>query len=124
MQAYFLTRGHYDQVNRFINDLLAQRYERESLKVGKYKVGWQVRPIQLWESATVKEDSDRMLAAIGPSNLNGVPSSFLWAFRKALDLKPINKVFPPTFCINKDNVQVCWIGYREDEANEEGVEII
>jgi len=125
MQIYFLTRGHYDQVNRFINDLLAQKYDREYKGKGKFKIGWHVRPIQLWEIAVPREEMDKVLGTLEGSAHDNIPSSLMWAFRKALKLKPVNRVISPTFLANKGAVQVVVIGYREDRTDENfGLEVI
>ncbi len=122
MEVYFFTRGNFDHSNRFINDLLAQKYDRDYGKSGTFKIGWQIRPIQLWCAAFPKEYLNEFLATAQPYNNQGIPPAFLWSIRKALKLKSINKIVPDNFKANRMCVQVCGIGIKEDRISDDGYE--
>jgi len=123
MQLYVITRGRLDDVNRYINDLIAQKYDRIH-KGQTYKIAWQVRPIQLWEIAFPREILNEVLAAAQPYDFGQIPKSVLWSMKKLLKLKSIPRIIPNNFKVNKLSVQVSGIGIINDRIDEDGNEII
>ena len=127
-----MTRGIKHDVDRFINELSAKylpfKYQSTTdKKLKDYMLQVSVRPVQLWEIAVPKEHQDIMLRTLFKTQPirkeYGWMKKYIWAFRKALGLKPIPK-YPagevlPVFDANVDKIA---IGIKDDYYFANGVE--
>ncbi len=109
MQLYFLTRGKTNELDEFV-DWMKTRHLPMQIKnpaLGTETTGFvecQLRPIQLWEFVFPKENLSTVLNSLhlpstNPSQVvNGKPTfnidAKLWALRKLLQCKPIEKPVP------------------------------
>lgn len=128
MHLYLIARGSKDRLDRWVNDCLARYYTIQpgfigdnNVKVsqqGKYKLQLSMRPIQLYEVVFPKESLNDVVAALQPYGGYGIKRSWLNALRKLLKLKPIPQKIPPTFDLNRDFVDICGIGIKEDKMKE------
>lgn len=113
MHLYVLARANKPELDRWVNDLLAQYvpYEYAKGKTGSLQVS--VRPIQLFEIVYPKKIHKTILAGIQPyddrcGRLPGI-------IRKLLGLKPIrHRVKPNDFAKRFPHVSIIGIGTKED----------
>lgn len=133
MELYFLTRGKKEEVDCLVDWLRTRSLPMELTDAAGKKsqaiVECQLRPVQLWSYVFPRENKDLVINTLGlPS---GNPSEFkdgkytyninpkLWALRKLLGAKEIEKPKDPT---NKmfmpydrwKNVNILGVGIRED----------
>ena len=127
MHLAFITRGHIEYVNKFINELAAHYlnfswYNPQSKKMEPRLMQMRVCPIQLWDISFPKQYWDAVAKTVLGGSMKGKPNfsshqKYLWLLKKAMHLNDI-----PTF--KEDNwlsmsppghMDIIGIGVREDK---------
>jgi hypothetical protein len=129
MQAYFLTRGKYEEVETFI-DWIRHIYLPLKIKNAdgtdqEIPMNCMVRPIQLWEFVFPREHKDLIVNSLGLAK-EGTPfltggydiNPKLWAVRKLLNAKEFEKPTTDKKIVMPydkwKNINILGIGYKED----------
>lgn len=123
----FLTRGHYDHIHRFIDDLRTRTFEypvfdKQDGEMKRILLKSRLSPIQLWDYVFPHEYKDPVLNTIFlGSDAKGVVANahlqkYLWPMRKALKLDkiPDYKKDLRLPIENPQHSEMIGIGYKED----------
>ena len=121
MHLYVLARGIKPNLDKFVNDLLAQylpyRFGPEKGMVGQIQLG--VRPIELLEIAFPKESLDQVLEMVWPYDETGGIHKYVSFIRKLIpglkDIPPRPKKAKFTPRVYRKSVSVLGLGIKEDE---------
>lgn len=127
MHISFLTRGHFDYTNKFINELSTryvdfQKYNAEKKVMEDMILQLRVCPIQLWDVSFPTQHYDAVYNTVLGGSKHGAPEmshhqKYIWALRKAMKMKKIkpseNKAIklamtPP------EHIEVIGVGMKED----------
>ena len=135
--VFFLTRGHYTEVQKFIDSILKVQLKTISDipypdgKVRETYIQMGLQPIQLWSLTFPKEYQDLILASLFPDRKGKIVwhqrfyQKFFNFFRWCLRLKKC-----PDYSTEKNlndyiygsNVQKVFIGLKDDTFKENGTE--
>jgi len=129
MHLYLIARGSKDRLDRWVNDCLARYYpiktgfigddgKKQGTPTDQFKLQLSMRPIQLYEVVFPKDSLNDVVAALQPYGGYGIKRGWLNALRKLLKLKPIPQGIPRTFDLNREFVDICGIGIKEDKMKE------
>ena len=117
MHLYFMTRGNYYRVFRFVQDCLARYYKYEYMPGKDGILQLSMRPMQLWESVFPDSALDDVLNFIWPYNPAGAKTAAL--LRRWMQLEKIpamdaskNPHYP---LVGARSVSVTGIGIKKDE---------
>lgn len=128
MHLYIAVRGIWDEVHRFVNDILAvylpYKYHKDE-KPGILQCA--LRPIWLFEIAFPEEELQRVYDIVKPdqSDIKGVGAAMLRKIVKAEKVPDkIRKNYKPTPFPPKRSIAVTAIGIKKDKRDKDGIELI
>lgn len=124
MEFWFFATGEYSTLKKFEAQMQSQLFNWKGTNSKGYPMNQEVygglEPIQLYRYVAPKEASSIILKTLkGDVEHPQVPKSAIWAFQKALGLKPIPKFdLNVKLPVKTDDLQIIPVGVREDLIRE------
>ena len=126
MHLYVLARGHQDWLNRWKNDLLAQKYPFKydpDKPLGLLQLS--VRPVELLEIVFPEDYYADAMATIFPNALRPRDKKYIWFLRKIMGLDKVDMTnIKKNDKVTNFAVSVTPVGIKKDVKKKNGIEMI
>ena len=124
MHLFVLAEGVKPDLDRWINDLLAQYYDYDIHKGKPLRIQLAVREVKLLDLVFPKPCLDEVLSTIAPYGECDLNMRGFGTFRRILKLKPIDKIAVWNQRVFRHACRAMPIGIKEDVVDSKGVEKI
>ena len=125
MHLSFITRGHKEWVDKFINELSTRYlsfkwYNQEKKQLENRILQMRVCPVQLWDISFPKEHYDAVantiLRGTGDKSFINSHAKYIWGLRKIMKMKKIPEYKKEQWLTmaSHENINIIGIGVKDD----------